>query len=634
MINIDSISKTYGGQILLNSASIQINPGEKIGLVGRNGHGKTTLLKIVTGQEEPDSGQIQIPGDYRIGYLTQHIAFSKKNILEECMLGLTEHEQDHYWKAEKILAGLGFSDKDMERSPAAFSGGYQVRLTLAKVLVSEPDLLILDEPTNYLDIVSIRWISSFLRGWPREILLVTHDRSFMDSIVTHIAGIHRCVIRKITGTTPKYYEQIAQDEEIYEKTRINEEKRRKEMELFITRFRAKARLAGMVQSRVKTLAKMDKKEGLDKIESLEFSFRDKNFAGKKIMDCEDITFSYDSIQSPPLIEDFSITVSPDDRIAIIGKNGKGKTTLLKILSGKLSPNSGKVSYNPGVAMGYFEQTNISSLNRNATVEEEILYSHPDLDRQQARNICGAMMFEGDNALKQISVLSGGEKSRVMLAKLLAQPLNLLLLDEPTNHLDMESCDSLVMALDSFRGAVLLVTHNEMFLHSLANRLIVFKNDAVHLFEGTYQEFLEKEGWDDDPTAKGKNSVSSASVDIISVSSAISAPSSRTVSKKELRKLRSEIIQERSKAVGHLEKAVEKNEKLIEKCEERLAELNASMQEAAEKMDGKEIAFVGREITRCQAEIDLLFDALEKNMDELESKKSVFDSKLAELQDSE
>ncbi|MBF0232803.1 MAG: ATP-binding cassette domain-containing protein [Desulfamplus sp.] len=634
MINIDSISKTYGGQILLNSASIQINPGEKIGLVGRNGHGKTTLLKIVTGQEEPDSGQIQIPGDYRIGYLTQHIAFSKKNILEECMLGLTEHEQDHYWKAEKILAGLGFSDKDMERSPAAFSGGYQVRLTLAKVLVSEPDLLILDEPTNYLDIVSIRWISSFLRGWPREILLVTHDRSFMDSIVTHIAGIHRCVIRKITGTTPKYYEQIAQDEEIYEKTRINEEKRRKEMELFITRFRAKARLAGMVQSRVKTLAKMDKKEGLDKIESLEFSFRDKNFAGKKIMDCEDITFSYDSIQRTPLIEDFSITVSPDDRIAIIGKNGKGKTTLLKILSGKLSPNSGKVSYNPGVAMGYFEQTNISSLNRNATVEEEILYSHPDLDRQQARNICGAMMFEGDNALKQISVLSGGEKSRVMLAKLLAQPLNLLLLDEPTNHLDMESCDSLVMALDSFRGAVLLVTHNEMFLHSLANRLIVFKNDAVHLFEGTYQEFLEKEGWDDDQTAKGKNSVSSASVDIISVSSAISAPSSRTVSKKELRKLRSEIIQERSKAVGHLEKAVEKNEKLIEKCEERLAELNASMQEAAEKMDGKEIAFVGREITRCQAEIDLLFDALEKNMDELESKKSVFDSKLAELQDSE
>lgn len=639
----------------MSNASIQINSGEKIGLVGRNGHGKTTLLKMLTGQEEPDDGQIQIPGDYRIGYLTQHIAFSKKSVLEECMLGLTEHEQDHYWKAEKILAGLGFSDEDMERPPSDFSGGYQVRLTLAKVLVSEPDLLILDEPTNYLDIISIRWISSFLRAWPREILLVTHDRSFMDSIVTHIAGIHRFVIRKIVGTTQKYYEQIAQDEEIYEKTRVNEEKRRKEMELFITRFRAKARLAGMVQSRVKTLAKMGKKEGLQKIESLEFSFRDKDFAGKKIMECDGITFSYENpameestgsfqekcLKESPLIDNFSITVAPEDRIAIIGKNGKGKTTLLKILSGKLSPNSGKVSYNPGVEMGYFEQTNISSLNQNATVEEEILYSHPDLDRQQARNICGAMMFEGNNALKLVSVLSGGEKSRVMLAKLLARPLNFLMLDEPTNHLDMESCDSLVMALDNFRGAVLLVTHNEMFLHSLANRLIVFKNDTIHLFEGTYQEFLEKEGWDDDkgktnseaPLQNRADSSCFATVSSLPIQTGADS-SARTVSKKEIRRLRSEIIQERSRAVGHLEKAVVKHEKLIEKCEEKLAELNNSMQEAAEKMDGKEIAAIGREISRCQAEIDLLFDALEKNMDELESKKAVFDARLAELNDPE
>jgi len=664
MINIDSISKTYGGQVLFSNASMQINSGEKIGLVGRNGHGKTTLLKMVTGQEEPDSGQIQIPGDYRIGYLTQHIAFSKKSVLEECMLGLTEHEQEHYWKAEKILAGLGFSDDDMGRSPSDFSGGYQVRLTLAKVLVSEPDLLILDEPTNYLDIVSIRWISSFLRAWPREILLVTHDRSFMDSLVTHIAGIHRCVIRKIAGTTQKYYEQIAQDEEIYEKTRVNEEKRRKEMELFITRFRAKARLAGLVQSRVKTLARMEKKEGLQKIESLEFSFRDREFAGKKIMESEGITFSYDT-STQPLIDNFSMTVTPDDRIAIIGKNGKGKTTLLKILSGTLSPNGGRVSYNPGVAMGYFEQTNISSLNRNATVEEEILYSHPDLDRQQARNICGAMMFEGNSALKQISVLSGGEKSRVMLAKLLAQPLNLLMLDEPTNHLDMESCDSLILAIDNFRGAVLLVTHNEMFLHSLANRLIVFKNDEIHLFEGSYQEFLEKEGWDDDQRKSTSNSTASGfSTRPLSDALSTTLPSvtfkqtisgsdsinngersrsgkpreaesgSKKLSKKEIRKLRSEIVQERSKSVGYLEKAIAKSEQLVEKCEERLAELNGLMQEAAEKRAGKEIANIGRDISRCQAEIDLLFDSMEKNMDELESKKAVFDARLAELQDSE
>lgn len=654
MINIDSISKTYSNQVLFNNASLQINPGEKIGLVGRNGHGKTTLLRMLTAQEESDSGQIQIPGDYRIGYLTQHIKFSKNSVLEECMVGLTEHEKDHYWKAEKILAGLGFSDDDMNREPSDFSGGYQVRLTLAKVLVSDPDLLILDEPTNYLDIVSIRWISSFLRSWSREILLVTHDRSFMDSIVTHIAGIHRGIIRKIAGTTPKYYEQIAQDEEIYEKTRVNEEKRIKEMELFITRFRAKARLAGLVQSRVKALAKIDKKDALQKIESLEFSFRDKEFAGKKIMECENITFAYDSpetsnskdlnklpaalnlsetcdsLQLPPLIDNFSITVAPEDRIAIIGKNGKGKTTLLKILSGRLAPNSGKVNYNPGVAKGYFEQTNISSLNMNATIEEEIMYSHPDMDRQKARNICGAMMFEGDSALKKISVLSGGEKSRVMLAKLLAEPLNLLMLDEPTNHLDMESCDSLVIALDNFKGAVLLVTHNEMFLHSLANRLVIFKNNKIELFEGTYQEFLDKEGWEED----GRTSANFNQSTQTKTKVEITTNKSSNLNKKELRKLRSEIIQERSKAVSHIEKAIEKSEKLIEKFENEIKELHTAMQQASEQKNGKEIALIGVAISRCQTEIDLLFDTLEKQMDELESKKSVFDARLAELQDCE
>ena len=641
--------------MLLDQASLQINPGEKIGLVGRNGHGKTTLLRLLTHQEEPDSGKIQIPGDYHMGYLTQHIRFTRKTVLDECMLGLPEHEKDHYWKAEKILAGLGFSDDEMQQSPEAFSGGYQVRLSLAKVLISEPDLLILDEPTNYLDIVSIRWISGFLRSWPREILLVTHDRGFMDGVVTHIAGIHRHVIRKIPGNTEKYYEQIAQDEEIYEKTRLNEEKRRKEMELFITRFRAKARLAGMVQSRVKALAKMDKKDSLKRIDNLAFSFRDRDFAGKKVMACEGVSFSYEAnesdtsnvpnapvgkkqLDSPsdpstsppgtpdavwrPLIDNFTMTVAPEDRIAIIGKNGKGKTTLLKILADRLSPTSGAIRYNPGVAKGYFEQTNVSSLNPNATVEEEILYSHPDMDRQQTRNICGAMMFEGDNALKRISVLSGGEKSRVMLAKLLAEPLNLLMLDEPTNHLDMESCDSLILALDNFKGAVLLVTHNEMLLDTLANRLIVFKNNTTFLFEGTYQEFLEKEGWDESTAgdsgrsdhapkgvskspstgqqtlSNGKTYVQDAMNNGESADNATSSvpdqkknpspsPAKGTLeqklSKKEIRKRRSEVIKARSKMVGPLEKAIAADENAIEACEAELERLNQQMQTASEQM---------------------------------------------------
>ncbi|MDY0376264.1 MAG: ABC-F family ATP-binding cassette domain-containing protein [Desulfobacterium sp.] len=615
MINIESISKGFGGQELFSNTGLQINPGEKIGLVGRNGHGKTTLLRMITGREEPESGAIRIPGDYRLGYLTQHINFSQPTVLEECMQGLNEHERDHSWKAEKILAGLGFLPENLQQSPDSFSGGFQVRLTLAKVLVSEPDLLILDEPTNYLDITSIRWISGFLRSWPREILLVTHDQSFMDSVVTHIAGIHRKVIRKIAGTTDKYYEQILQDEEVYEKTRLNDEKRRREMELFITRFRAKARLAGMVQSRVKTLAKMEKHESLSQIESLAFSFRNLPFAGKQVMQVEGVEFAHDP--EVPLIKNFNLTVTPGDRIAIVGKNGKGKTTLLKILAQKLAPVSGKVSYNPGVEMGYFEQTNVESLNPTSTVEEEILFSHPDLDRQQARNICGAIMFEGDNALKRISVLSGGEKSRVMLGKLLAEPLNLVLLDEPTNHLDMESCDSLVNALDNFEGAVLLVTHNEMFLHSLANRLIVFKNDAIMVFEGSYQEFLDKEGWDEDT--------------IVPRPVAEQADSGLKMSKKEMRKVRSDIISERSRLIGPLKKKVEGLEKKIEEHEEALGRLNVEIQAAVDMNQGGKISEISCAIGEHQTKIDDLFEDLEKFSEELDEKMSQFDERLKELE---
>jgi len=622
MVNIDSISKSYGNQVLLNNAGFQINPGERIGLVGRNGHGKTTLLRLITNMEEPDEGAIRIPGDYRIGYLTQTIDFSQETVLGECMLGLLEHEKDHSWKAEKILAGLGFSHGEMEKNPDEFSGGFQVRLSLAKVLVSEPDLLVLDEPTNYLDITSIRWIEGFLTSWPREVLIVTHDRSFMDSIVTHISGIHRQVIRKIKGDTAKYYTHIAQDEEVYEKTRANEEKRRREMELFITRFRAKARLAGLVQSRVKALEKMEKKDVLHKIETLLFSFKYLDFAGKQILTAENVSFSF--TRDRELIKDFNLVLSPRDRIAIVGKNGKGKTTLLKILAQQLDPDSGAVTYNPGVAEGYFEQTNIKSLNETLSVEEEILYSHPGVDRQQARNICGAMMFEGDNALKRIQVLSGGEKSRVMLGKLLATPLNLLLLDEPTNHLDMETCDSLVNALDNFEGAVILVTHNELFLHSLANRLIVFKNDSISIFEGTYQEFLDKEGWDE------TTSVSNRELPFAEPSENNGADGKKPT-KKDMRKMRSEIISERSRTLGPLQKDMETTEKTIEEHEEVLGNLTIEMQEAAEAGDGKKIALISCRIGDCQNKIDTLFDRLELYSDELDEKASVFEKKLKQLE---
>ena len=407
MLRAESISKSYGARVLFDRVDFTVGTRERVGLVGRNGHGKTTLFRLIAGEEQPDGGNLVTPRHYRVGYVRQQLEFTRPSILEEAMTALPPGESDHHWKAEKVLAGLGFSRADLARPPAEFSGGYQVRLNLAKALISEPDLLLLDEPTNFLDITSIRWVERFLIAWPRELLVITHDRSFMDRVVTHVMGIHRQKVRKIAGTTDSYYGQIAQDEEIYEKTRLNDERRRKEVELFITRFRAKARLAGLVQSRVKALQKMEKRDKLEQLKDLEFAFREKPLPGKHAVQARHLTFGYDP--GRPLLRDLSITITAGERVAIVGPNGKGKTTLLKLLAGALSPDSGEVLYHPAIQKGFFEQTNVSHLIPNRTVEEEILNCDAAVDRQTARNICGAMLFSGDDALKKIAVLSGGEQ---------------------------------------------------------------------------------------------------------------------------------------------------------------------------------------------------------------------------------
>lgn len=611
MISADHISKGFGGQILFDDASFKLNSRERVGIVGRNGHGKTTLFRLIAGEDRPDDGAIIIPRHYRIGYVQQHIHFTRDTVLEEGMTGLMADERDHHWKVEKVLSGLGFSERDMQRPPEEFSGGYQVRLNLAKVLVSEPDLLLLDEPTNYLDITSIRWVEAFLNAWSHELLLITHDRGFMDKVVTHILGVNRRTLRKIKGNTEKYYEQIALEEEVYEKTRLNDEKRKKEVQLFITRFRAKARLANMVQSRIKTLSKMEKKDKLEKLKTLDFSFHSKPFAGKQMFSAKDLSFSYD--KDKPLINHFELTVRPGDRICVVGQNGKGKTTLLKLLAGKLIPHAGNVDYHDKATLGFFEQTNIESLVDTRTVEEEILYSAPSVDRQQSRNICGAMMFEGDEALKKISVLSGGEKSRVMLGKLLVTPVNLLLLDEPTNHLDMESTDAMVAALDNFEGAVIMVTHNEMFLHALAERLIVFQDEDVAVFEGSYQDFLEKGGWNDEggPIRSGKKDTSHP------------VPQTKQA-KKEMRRRRSALSRERAKVLGPLQQQIAGREEAIKRHEETLDKLNNDMLEASQKQDGTKIAELSQSIHRCQKDIDRNFDQLESLTESLEKRTAEFE----------
>ncbi len=616
MIRAENISKSFGGRVLFEGLSFALNHRERLGLVGRNGHGKTTLFRLLAGEERPDSGSLVVPKHYRIGYLKQHLEFSGPSVLEEAASALPPGERDQHWKAEKILTGLGFGKADFDRRPEEFSGGFQVRLNLAKALAAEPDLLLLDEPTNFLDITSIRWVERFLVAWPHELMVITHNRSFMDKVVTHVMGIHRRKVRKIAGTTEKYYSQIAQDEEIYEKTRLNDERRRKEVELFITRFRAKARLAGLVQSRVKTLEKMGKKDKLEQLRDLEFSFREKPLPGKAALQARHIGFGYEADQ--PLIADLSFTITAGERIGIVGPNGKGKTTLLKILAGALPPQTGEVLYHPAIQKGFFEQTNVSHLVPNRTVEEEVLYSDPGVDRQLARNICGAMLFSGDEALKKIAVLSGGEKSRVLLGQIIATPVNLLLLDEPTNHLDLESCEALLAALDAFRGTLILVTHDEMFLQALAERLIVFRESGVEVFDGTYQEFLEKGGWQDEkPPQKPEEAASEPAESV-------------RAARKEQRRRRSEILARRARELKPIEKEMKRLERDIERKDTEMARLVQAMQRESENRDGGKIAEISQSIHNCQKEIDRLFDALDRATREHEGLSAGFEREMGEI----
>jgi len=495
MITIQDLSISFDGKKLFNDVNVHFNQKEKIGLIGRNGTGKSTFLKLLLKELEPDSGEIKIPRNYKIGYLEQHIKFSHQTIIDEVASVLPEERIYETWKGEKILNGLGFSDKEMLQDPNLFSGGYQVKVNLAKLLLLEPNLLLLDEPTNYLDIHSIRWLKKFLKDWNEELILITHDRNFMDSIITHTLNIHRGNFRKFPGNTKKIKEQILQEEEIYEKTRINQEREREKTQAWIDRFKSKATLASRAQSRAKMLEKMEVKEKLQAIVNLDFNFNYLNYNSKQnLMKVTDISFGYDP--NKILINNLSFNVQKGDKICIIGKNGKGKSTLLKLLSQEIDVLNGEINIHEKVEIGYFGQMNIDRLNNDNSIYEEIQSVDPSIPETKVRTICAHMMFPGKASNKKIGILSGGERSRVTLGRILLNPVNLLFLDEPTNHLDMESTETLMEAVQRFEGSVIMVTHDEYFLNKIANKLIIYDEGKAFFYNGNYRDFQKKIGWKD------------------------------------------------------------------------------------------------------------------------------------------
>lgn len=618
MLQVSNIEKSYGKQTLFDGVSFTVNARERVGLVGRNGHGKSTLFRMILGEEHPDGGTLSVPSGYTIGHLSQHIRFTEPTVLREACLALQSNEDgiDQTWQAETILHGLGFADAELDRSPAALSGGFQVRLNLAKALIAGPDLLLLDEPTNYLDIVSVRWLTQFLRAWRSEMIIITHDREFMDSVTTHTMIIHRHKVRKVAGGTRKLYDQILLEEEIYEKTRLNDEKKRREVEQFVNRFRAQATKARAVQSRIKALEKHERLEKLDEIQTLEFKFRSAPFEAKWLMTVEDLSFGF-LRGGAPLIDGLSFAAGKRDRIGVIGKNGKGKTTLLNLLARELSPAGGAVKLHPNTRIAYFGQTNIDRLRPEKTALQEIMDAHPDHAQGESRSICGLMMFEGDHALKRVSVLSGGERSRVLLGKLLVSPANLLLLDEPTNHLDMESIDSLIEAIEVFDGAVIIVTHSELILEAIATKLIVFDQEEVSLFEGTYRDFLDRIGWSDEGGVRP--------------SKTRRQEPERSAGRKDAKKQRAAIIADRSTALAGLKKRIDAAEEEITKLEFEVNQDTQRLTEASMKGKALDIKRLSQALRENKARIDGLFSDLDALTREHDTLAGEFDRRLAELE---
>ncbi|MBN2824389.1 MAG: ABC-F family ATP-binding cassette domain-containing protein, partial [Campylobacterales bacterium] len=474
-------------------------PRQKIGFVGRNGSGKSTLFKIILGEEHYDEGELSIPKNYRIGALKQHLQFSQKSLRDECALALPKGEEWNFYKIEKLLFGLGFTQEDLDKDPLSFSGGYQIRINLVKLLAEEPNMLLLDEPTNYLDIVSLRWLRSFIKNFEGEVILITHDREFMDSISTHTMGINRKSLAMVEGNSHKFYANLALADETYQKTKANQDKKRKELEEFIARNKARASTAAMAQSKVKELEKMEDLEELESEASLEFDFNYAPTPAKIILRAKDLAFGYED--KPNLFENVSFDLPKGKTIAIIGKNGKGKSTLLNLIAGELEAREGSLDFHPSTTFAHFGQTNIERLNTKVTILDEIAQARKDIGIAEVRAIAGRMMFSGESAEKKIELLSGGERSRVMLGKIIATPANLLFLDEPTNHLDMQSIDALCDAIENFEGSTMLVTHSEMLLDRLANALIIFHQGKAEYFDGTYAEFLEKIGWEEEESEK-------------------------------------------------------------------------------------------------------------------------------------
>jgi len=530
MISFSRVSKQYGRQLVFVDASFQLNPGEHAGLVGPNGAGKTTLFRMITGEESADDGEISVPKRITIGYFRQDIEeMSGRSVLDEAIagsgrLGDLHHElealqnamgdpstddldkvldrfghvQEEYAhlggyeleaRAREVLHGLGFEDERIDGDVGALSGGWKMRVAMAKVLLGRPDVLLMDEPTNHLDIESIIWLEDFLKRYEGALLMTSHDRDFMNRIVTKIVEIDDGDLVTYSGNYDFYDRERAVRETNREAAYARQQAMLAKEQRFIERFAAHAAKAAQVQSRVKALDKIEKLEPPKKRKSVRFDFRTPPRSGDDVAMLSGVSKSYGK---RTVYDGFDFLVRRGERWCVMGKNGAGKSTLLKMVSGSLSPDAGNVRLGASLKMGYFAQQSFDLLEPELTVWEQIQKDFPLESIGTLRNLLGAFQFGGDDVEKRVRALSGGERSRLLLARMLLDPPNFLVLDEPTNHLDLATKEMLVDALKNFDGTMLFVSHDRTFLRGLSNRVLEL-DGTPRVYGGSYNEYVAASG---------------------------------------------------------------------------------------------------------------------------------------------
>ena len=537
MISFSNINKQYGRQLVFVDANFQLNPGEKVGLVGPNGSGKTTLFRMIVGEEAPDEGDVSVPKKLHIGYFRQDVEeMQGRSVLDEAIagsgrLGDLHHElealhrsmadpeqaggmdrilarfgevQEEYEhlggysleaQAREVLHGLGFEDEQIDGDVGALSGGWKMRVALARVLLGRPDVLLADEPTNHLDIESIIWLEHFLKGFAGALLMTSHDREFMNRVVTKIAEIDGGEIITYSGNYEFYERERAIREDNQQAAFARQQAMFAKEQRFIDRFKTHAAKAAQVQSRIKALDKIEKIELPRKRHVVKFEFRVPPRSGDQVAVIEDLHKRY----GPRVIYDgFDLTIRRGERWAVMGKNGAGKTTLLKMIAGVSAPDSGSVRLGASLNMGYFAQQSLDVLDPDLTVFEQLQKDFPQDGIGALRTLAGAFQFSGDDVDKRIRALSGGEKSRLAMARMLYNPPNFLVLDEPTNHLDLATKEMLVEALHNFEGTMIFVSHDRTFLRGLSSRVLELGGESGRertpvVYPGSYTEYVEKMG---------------------------------------------------------------------------------------------------------------------------------------------